>query len=93
MNLEPDKQVKIEVTESQCELMKQGDLIYLSGPMIDQKRSAGICITALLSIYPWVMTARYGIKSSHLEWNDGYTVWCPEKLVAFRITTIDSEND
>ena len=23
-----------------------------------------------------------------LEWNNGYRVWCPEKLVEFTITTI-----
>ena len=52
MRLEPDKEVRILVTHSECDLMKKGDSIFLKGPLIDNEKYATICITALLSIYP-----------------------------------------
>ncbi len=89
MNLEPDKEVKIEVTQCQCDLMKKGDCLYINGPMIDKDKSDSICVTALTAIYPWVMTARFGVESKNLEFNQGcYKVWCPEKLVEFSIKAI-----
>jgi uncharacterized repeat protein (TIGR04076 family) len=86
MRLEPDKEVRILVAHSECDLMKEGDSIFLKGPLIDNEKSAPICITALLAIYPWVMTSRFGIESKNLDWDNGYRVWCPEKLVEFAIT-------
>lgn len=91
MKMEPDKTVKIVVTHSECDRVKKGDTIYLTGPMIDFEKSSPICITALLGIYPWIMTSRFGIESANLEWRDGYRVWCPEKLVEFNITYLDQE--
>ncbi len=91
MKLEPDKKVKILVTHSECALMKKGDTIYLKGPLIDYEKSAPICITALLGIYPWVLTSRFGIESRNLEWDNGYRVWCPEKLVEFNIMACESD--
>ena len=85
MKLDPDKQVQITVTHSECDVMKKGDRVFLKGPLIDYENSAPICITALLGIYPWVMTSRYGIESKHMEWDDGYRVWCPERLVEFHV--------
>jgi len=86
MRLEPDKEVRILVTRSECDLMKKGDRIFLKGPLIDNEKSAPICITALLGIYPWVMTSRFGIESKNLDWDNGYRVRCPENLVEFTIT-------
>jgi uncharacterized repeat protein (TIGR04076 family) len=86
MKLEPNKIVKIVVSRSKCNLMKKGDTVYFKGPVIDPAKSSPICITALLGIYPWVMASRFGIESSNLEWNNGYKVCCPEKLVEFSIT-------
>ena len=89
MNLEPDKEVKIEVTQCQCDFMKKGDSLYLKGPMIDKDKSDSICLTALIAIYPWVMTSRFGVESKNLDFDRGcYKVWCPEKLVEFSIRTI-----
>jgi uncharacterized repeat protein (TIGR04076 family) len=93
MKLEPDKEVRILVTQSECDLMKKGDAIFLKGPLIDKEKSANICITALLGIYPWVLTARFGIESKNLEWDNGYRLWCPEKLVEFEISTHQSSHD
>ena len=91
MNLEPNKEVKIEVTECGCDFMKKGDCFYLKGPMIEMEKSDSICMTALMAIYPWVMTSRFGIESKNLEFDQGcYKVWCPEKLVEFTIRTMNN---
>lgn len=50
---------------SECDLMKKGDYIYMKGPMIDKEKSDNICVTALTGIYPWVMTARFGVESKN----------------------------
>jgi uncharacterized repeat protein (TIGR04076 family) len=86
MHLEPDKEVKVEVIHCECHFMKKGDRIYLKGPMIDKERSDSICVTALMGIYPWILTSRFGIESNNLEFDSGcYKVWCPERLVEFSI--------
>lgn len=85
MQLEPDRHVTIEVVRSECPLMKKGDVVYLQGPLIDYGRSAPLCLTALVGIYPWVMTARFGIESAHLGHGDGYLVTCPDGLVDLRV--------
>ncbi len=85
MKLEPNKSVKIVVTHSKCHLLKKGEVTYLKGPIIDYKRSTSTCVTALLGIYPWVMASRFGIESKSMEWDHGYDVWCPEKLVKFKV--------
>lgn len=86
MEREPDRIVRIEVVKSECPLMKTGESIYLDGPMIDYARSAQICVTALLGVYPFIMTARFGIESQKLGYDNGYLVCCPDKLVEFAIS-------
>ncbi|MEA1968115.1 MAG: TIGR04076 family protein [Thermodesulfobacteriota bacterium] len=88
MKLEPGNKVKIEVVESQCDIMKKGDTVYLNGPVLDQEHSDAVCVTALAAIYPWIMGARFGVKSENMGWNKGYRVSCPDKLVDFNITFI-----
>jgi len=88
MKLEPNKEVKIAVINSNCDKLKIGDAVYLNGPFIDMQRSASMCLTALVGIYPWVMTSRFGIESENLDWDEGYRVWCPEKAVEFCISFV-----
>ena len=87
MKLEPDKRVQIKVVKSDCSLMKLGESVYLNGAVLDYANSAPVCVTALLGIYPWIMTSRFGIESEKLGHNDGYRVCCPDRLVEFVITT------
>ena len=88
VRMEPDKRVKIEVVKSECPLMKEGAAVYLDGPLIDYDRSAQVCVSALVGIYPWVMTARFGIESEKLGHSPaGYRLCCPDRLVEFSITT------
>ena len=87
MKLEPVKMVQIKVVRSECALMETGGVVYLDGPMIDYTRSAPVCLTALLGIYPFIMTARFGIESEKMGHDDGYRVSCPDKLVDFVVTT------
>lgn len=92
MKLEPDKRVRIEVVRSECTLMEVGGSVYLDGPMIDYARSAPVCVTALLGIYPFVMTSRFGIESEKMGHRDGYRVCCPDRLVEFIVSTsVDTE--
>ena len=92
MKLEPDKRVQIKVVKSECPLMKLDDCVYLDGPIIDYTTSAPICVTALLGIYPFIMTARFGIESEKMGHNDGYHVCCPDKIVEFVVSTcIDTD--
>ncbi|HKK90470.1 MAG TPA: TIGR04076 family protein [Desulfobacteraceae bacterium] len=86
MKLEPGKKVKIEVLASQCDIMKTGDVVWLDGARLDQENSSSVCVTALCSIYPWIMGARFGVESEKLGWHDGYRVCCPDKLVDFKIS-------
>ena len=88
MKLEPDKRVQIKVVKSECTLMKVDDCVYLDGPMIDYATSAPVCVTALLGIYPFVMTARFGIESDKMGHNDGYHVCCPDKIVEFVVSSV-----
>ena len=93
MKAEPGKNVKIEVVHSECDLMKKGDAVYLNGPVLDCEKSGPVCVTALLSIYPWIMGARFGIESEHLGWKDGYNVCCPDGLVKFKVTFFDTGDE
>lgn len=87
MKREPDGRVRIEIVKSECTLMEAGGSVYLDGPVIDYARSAPVCVTALLGIYPYIMTARFGIESEKMGHNDGYHVCCPDKLVEFVVST------
>lgn len=87
MKLEPDKRVRLEVVRSECRLMEVGGSVYLDGAMIDYASSAPVCVTALVGIYPFVMTSRFGIESERMGYMGGYRVCCPDKLVEFNITT------
>lgn len=87
MKLEPDKRVRIEVVRSECKLMEVGGSVYLDGPMIDYVSSAPVCVTALLGIYPFVMTSRFGIESEKMGHREGYRVCCPDRLVEFVVST------
>lgn len=88
MKLEPDKRVEIRVVASGCPLMKAGGSVYLDGPMIDYAASAPVCVTALLGIYPFIMTARFGIESEKMGHDNGYHVCCPDKLVEFVVSSV-----
>lgn len=87
MKLEPDRRVRILVVSSECPLMKAGESVYLDGALIDYANSAPVCVTALLGIYPWIMTARFGIESEKLGHHNGYRLWCPDKLVEFAVSS------
>jgi uncharacterized repeat protein (TIGR04076 family) len=86
MKVNPDHRVKIVVTASGCPLMPEGATVFLDGALIDYRESAPVCVTALAGIYPWVMTARFGIESPAMGYAGGYRVSCPDKLVEFAVT-------
>jgi uncharacterized repeat protein (TIGR04076 family) len=80
--------VEIRVTSSTCPKMPDGDVLYLDGPSLDYERSGPVCLTAVNAIYPWVMLARFGVRSQALEWNadvEAYCVTCPCGVVNYEI--------
>lgn len=85
LSREPDRPVRIVVARSTCPLMQEGDEVFINGPLIDYGRSAPMCLSALVAIYPWVMTARLGVASRSLGYQDGYRLVCPDQLVEFVI--------
>ncbi len=87
MKIDPENKVKIVVTQSGCPLMKKGATVYLNGAVIDYRESAPVCVTALVGIYPWIMTARFGIESAAMGFDGDYRVSCPDKLVEFAISS------
>jgi len=89
LKVDPEHKVKIVVTHSGCPLMKKGATVYMNGSIIDYRESAPVCVTALVGIYPWIMTARFGIESSAMGFDGDYRVCCPDKLVEFSITSYD----
>ena len=88
LKLNPDRRVKVEVINSQCDALPAGSAFSLKGPFIEGGQSGPVCVTALLGIYPWIVTARFGIESSDLGWQGGYRIWCPEKKVEFLVKTM-----
>jgi len=87
LKVDPENKVKIVVTQSGCPLMKKGATVYLNGPVIDYRESSPVCVTALAGIYPWIMTARFGIESAAMGFDGAYRVSCPDKLVEFAISS------
>lgn len=84
----PQNPVEIRVTESTCPLMPDGDKLYLDGPALDYTRSGPICLTAMNAIYPYVMLARFNVRSEALEWHPAtgaYRVSCPCGIVSYEI--------
>jgi len=91
VKIDPENKVKIVVTQSGCPLMKKGATVYLNGALIDYRESAPVCVTALAGIYPWIMTARFGIESAAMGFDGDYRVSCPDKLVEFAISSNQPE--
>lgn len=80
--------VEIRVIDSKCVMMPEGVSVFLEGPRIDYSRSGPVCVTALNAIYPWVMAARFGVKTEVLDYdreNDCYHCVCPCGTVRFDI--------
>lgn len=90
MKIDPENKVQIVVTQSSCPLMKKGATVYLNGAVIDYRESAPVCVTALVGIYPWIMTARFGIESAAMGFDGDYRVSCPDKLVEFAISSCNT---
>ena len=81
----------MKVIESNCELVPVGSTYLLSGPILDIDNSKNVCVTALTSLLPWIMAARFGVCSKNLGWDGtGYHACCPENSsVKFRIETLE----
>jgi uncharacterized repeat protein (TIGR04076 family) len=68
--------------------MPAGDVLVLEGPSLDYARSGPICLTAVNAIYPWIMLARFGVKTSALDYDetaDCYRPSCPCGIVTYEV--------
>ena len=86
---EPKHTVIINVTESKCPKINVGDKYYINGSQFLSSKSDDPCLTALISINPWIIASRFGIQSNDLGWDRGYNVYCPDNLVKFNITYME----
>ena len=79
--------VTAEVIKSECKLYKQGDKIRVNGPLLDKGNSADICVTALLSMYPFIFAMRKGVTPEQLGF-EKVEVQCPDYCapVVFQLT-------
>lgn len=80
--------VQIAVTSSECDKMPAGDTLVLEGPSLDYSRSGPVCLTAINAIYPWIMLARFGVRTADLDYDeadDCYHATCPCGIVSFQI--------
>ena len=85
-----EKNVKIVVKSSKCDMYKPGDEIYLDKSFINKEKSANICLTAISAIYPFVYAARKGVTGEQMGFPD-LTFQCPDcpDVVEFTIVQLD----
>lgn len=70
--------VVAEVIKSECKLYQVGDKIVVDGPLLNKDRSNNICVTALLSFYPFIFALRKGVTKEQLGFTDQIEVQCPD---------------
>jgi uncharacterized repeat protein (TIGR04076 family) len=70
--------VLVKVKESQCKLYKPGDQIFINGPLLNKEESGNICVTALLSFYPFIFAMRKGVTATQLGFTGTVEVQCPD---------------
>ena len=86
--------VEVKVTRSECDRMPLGDRLLLEGPAIDYARSGPVCLTAINAIYPWIMLARFGVRTPALDWDEEagcYRPSCPCGTVAYEVRPLPRE--
>ncbi len=84
--------VEILVAASKCPVMPAGGRILLEGPSVNYDKSGPICLTAINAIYPWIMLARFDVKTSALDYdgeNACYHGVCPCGDVKFDIRNLN----
>jgi uncharacterized repeat protein (TIGR04076 family) len=72
------ERVAVEVIKSSCELYKEGDKIFIDGPLVDKQRSANLCFMAIQSIFPFIYAFRKGVTSEQMGYGEKLIVQCPD---------------
>lgn len=70
--------VVAEVIKSECKLYRPGDKIVVDGPLLNKERSGNVCVTALLSFFPFIFALRKGVTKEQLGFTDQVEVQCPD---------------
>ncbi|GHV54699.1 hypothetical protein FACS1894206_08050 [Deltaproteobacteria bacterium] len=77
----PNRTIEIKVTSSTCPKMPAGSVMVLDGPTLNQEKSKGpVCLTAVNSMYPWIIATRFDVYTPDLEFDSAagcYHVVCP----------------
>lgn len=83
-----DNMVKVTVVSSKCDHYKEGDVIYIDGPLVNKEKTGDteICLTALSSIYNFIYAVRKGVTGDEMGFPD-QTFQCPDipEAVEFKI--------
>ena len=84
-----EKKVVAEVVSSECKLYSEGDKLVFEGPLLNKEESAGICVNALQSFFPFVFALRKNVTPQELGFEQDVEVQCPDYCapVVFRLTT------
>ncbi len=87
-----EKKIKLVVKSSKCCSYKEGDTIYIDHSMVDKERSANICLTALVALYPFIYAARKHVTLEQMGFSE-MCFQCPDidEEVAFCIIPYDEE--
>lgn len=88
-----DKNIKLVIKESTCDVYKPGDEIYIEKYLVNKERSGPVCLTALQAIYPFIYAARKGVTLEQMGYSE-MSFQCPDcdETAIFTIETYeDSE--
>ena len=87
-----DKNVKLTVKKSTCEIYKAGDEIYIEKFLVDKEKSGPVCLTALQAIYPFIYAARKGVTLEQMGYSE-MCFQCPDcdETAWFLIETYEDE--
>ena len=87
-----EAKIKIVVKSSKCDHYKPGDVIYLDGPIVDMKKSAPVCLTAMSALMPFIYAARKRVTLEQMGFSS-MTFQCPDidEMVEFEIVQYDED--
>ncbi len=79
--------IKIVVKNSNCDLYKAGDEIYIDGPLLDKEKSGNVCLTAISSFYPFIYSARKRVTAEQMGFEE-LTFQCPDCATKVEFTIV-----
>lgn len=92
MNGYRDKNIKLVIKESTCDIYEPGDEIYIEKYLVNKEKSGPVCLTALQAIYPFIYAARKGVTLKQMGYSE-MSFQCPDcdETAVFSIETYEDE--